>query len=569
VHSRQPPIRVSETIAGTVVEREDGRLVVDFGRVIAGWVRIETRGSAGHRLELRHGEKLTGDGRPNDGDPLGYYNGRFQLDVVTLSGDPDGETWEARFGWKGFRFVEITGWPGEGTIAARVAHTDVARTGEFRTSDPVMQKIHTLTVRTILNNLHSIPTDTPKYEKNGWTADGMVGTEMFLLNLDAHELLAKWVDDIADSRGPDGVPSVIAPNSGWTYDWSPAPPWHSAYVLIPWWLYRYGGDERVIREHLDGIVRYVTAEYSRSQDGIASTTLGDWVNPETSPAGGNPPEDLRVSATVYLHLMLETAAAMSRTLGRDDDAARVGELAGIVRDAFLARFFDAELGLVRGEGDAGFRQSHNILALAHGLIPAAARQEVADRIAADVVSRGIHLNTGVLSTKYLLPVLTEYGHADLALALARQTTFPSWGFWLERGATTLWEHWHEDARSYGHFFLGTIDDWFFSSVAGISAADVAYRRIRFRPRLIGLLESASAKIATPHGPASIEWSVKEGVCDLIVRVPIGSVGEVVLPVSAGTTVTESGSAVDALSSGPGEAVVEVASGEYRYRFNVG
>lgn len=550
VHRRQPPIRVVDTIEGVLLERTGDRLLVDFGRIVAGWVRITATGPAGHQLELRYGEKLSG-GRPNDDDPLHYYNGRFQRDVVTLRGIGDPETWESRFGWKGFRYVEVLGWLGDdpqrGDLVASVAHNDVERTGDFQTSDAGMQAVHDLTVRTILNNLHSIPTDTPKYEKNGWTADGMVSTEMFLRNLDTHELLAKWVDDIADSRDALGVPSVIAPNGGWTYDWTPAPPWHSAYVLIPWWLYRYGGDSRIIRDHIDGIIEYLDVEFGRSPDGIASTTLGDWVSPETSPAGGNPPEDLRVSATIYLHVMLETAAAMAHVLGREDDAEALDSRARTVREAFLERFFDPATATVRGDSDAGYRQSHNTLALALGLIPQHNRQAVADGLANDVRRRDVHLNTGVLATKYLLPVLTDYGHADLALQLARQTTFPSWGHWVGRGATTLWEHWHESARSHGHYFLGTVDDWFYSSVAGLVLDDIGSGRLVIHPRVIGAVESASARVRTRFGPASVAWQVRDGRGKLVADVPIGVRAVVVLP---------------------GESPIEVGDGHHEFRFPV-
>lgn len=547
VHRRQQPIEVIESLSGTLVSRHDGRLILDFGRVVAGWVRVEVNGDSGQRIDLRYGEKLT-NGRPNDDDEFDYYSGRFQHDVLILAGH-DVEVWETRFGWKGFRFVEVTGWPVEelapGAIIARVVHNAVDRTGHFEASDEGMTAVHALTVQTILNNLHSIPTDTPKYEKNGWTADGMVGTEMFLLNLDTHELLAKWVDDISDSRDERGIPAVIAPRGGWTYDWNPAPPWHAAYVMIPWWLYRYGGDTRVLTDHFDGIVQYLSAEFSRAAAGIATTTLGDWVSPETPPAGGNPPEDLRVSGTAYLYAMLTTAVEIGRVLDRD--TTRLASMAEVVRRAFLATFFDADAGVVRGDDDRGYRQSHNVLALAHGLIDPSERQRVADSIAHDVVARGNHLNTGVLATKYLLPVLTEFGYADVAVALARQTTFPSWGYWVELGATSLWEHWHEDARSQGHYFLGTIDDWFYGYVAGIRTTDVAFRRVLVKPAVMGVLDAAAAEVESPFGRVAVSWRVtgRTGILDL--TVPVGVTADVELP---------------------GEAITEVGHGEHRFTFEV-
>lgn len=497
-------------------------------------VAVRAVGNAGTQITLRYGERLGIDG-PNDDDPRGHYNGRLQRDEIILAGAASLLEWESRFTWKGFRYVEVTGWPGdgpaEGDLVACVVHTDLAVTGSFSCADATIDGIHRLVVPTVLNNVHSIPTDTPKFEKNGWTLDGMLATQMALHNLEAIELLTKWVDDISDARDTDGAPLVLAPHGGWDWDWSPAPPWHAAYVLVPWWLFQHTGDDRVLRDHVDGIVAYVELEYSRSPDGIAQTTLGDWVSPDSSPEGGNPPEDYRISATAFLHEMLVTAAAICDVLGRTEgDGLRAK--AAVVRRAFLATFYDERLRLVRGIGDEGYRQSHNTLALAFDLLPESARHRVAEGLVADILARDAHLNTGVLSTKHLLPVLTRFGHGEVALALARQRTYPSWGHWLELGATTLWEHWHEDSRSLDHLFLGTVDEWFYATVAGIARDDIAWRRIRFEPRVIGALERADAVVSTPLGRAAISWETHDTDATVRVEVPYRARGVVVLPAGA-------------------------------------
>jgi len=167
-------------------------------------------------------------------------------------------------------------------------HSDVAETSSFDSANDLLNWIHRAAVDTVLNNLQGIPTDTPMYEKNGWTGDAMVGADMMLRNLDAGTLLAKWVDDISDARNAEGAPLLIAPNPGWGD--VRAPPWHAAYILVPWSLYLHDGDVRVLADHEAGMAAYVDLEYARSPGGIATTELGDWVSPETDPDGENAPD---------------------------------------------------------------------------------------------------------------------------------------------------------------------------------------------------------------------------------------------------------------------------------------
>lgn len=526
IPQRQPPIIEGELLEPTRVSQlDEGRWVVSFPRVIAGWVEVDAAADPGAEIELRFGESLRADGTPNSDDEKGYFDGRFQTDRVTLADRP--LRWHPRFTWHGFQHVEVRArrLP---ALRARVVHTEAPRTGRFETSSPMLNTLHELTVRTILNNLHGIPTDTPKYEKNGWTGDGMVGARMMLLNLDTHELLAKWVADIAVSRHGEGAPEVIAPHGGWSMDWTPAPTWHSALLLVPWDIYALRGDARVLADVWPDARDYLRFELARGVDGLFDTTLGDWVSPETDPGGGNAPEDTRVAATAFVIAMCDTAAAIARVLGHDP-----GEwerAAAASRAAFVAEFWDAETAELRGRGDAGYRQAHTALALAFDILPAADRQRAADRLAADVVARGHHLSTGALATKHLLPQLTRFGHADVAVAVALQATFPSWGFWVERGATSLWEHWKEESRSRGHYFLGTIEDWFYADVAGLQAVSPGWRDARIAPRVIGTaLSSASAAVRTPYGELCVRWRVEGGEVTLSCEVPIGIRAEIELP----------------------------------------
>ncbi|URL58804.1 family 78 glycoside hydrolase catalytic domain [Luteibacter flocculans] len=530
VAQTEQPVRVIDTLAATeVTEPVPGTYVFAFPRVIAGWATFDVSGPSGTTVVARYGEKLLADGTVDARDEHHYFKNGFQTDRMILAGERI--RWHPRFSYKGFRYVQVDGWPGGkprlDAVTAQVVHTDIAITGQFDSDQPLLNWIHHATVDTILNNLHSIPTDTPMYEKNGWTGDGMLGTEMFLRNLDADRLLAKWLRDIADTRGTDGAPLLIAPNPGWGH--VRAPTWHAAYVFIPWWLWLYEGDRRPMEEHIEGIARYVAMEDARSPAGIADTELGDWVSPETDPAGENAPEDKRVAATAYLYGMQRRTADMLRVLGDDARATTFDARAEVVKKAFNARFLDRSQARYRGEGDRGYRQAHNLLALSFGLVPDDLITRVAAGVAADARGRGDHLDTGALATKVLLPFLTATGHADEAWAIATQTTFPSWGFWRANGATSLWEHWKLASRSRGHYFLGTIDDWLYADVAGLRPLAPGWQRFEVRPKLTAFLGRASASVVTPYGEASVAWRKVAGRIEADVVVPVGAEAVVGLP----------------------------------------
>ncbi|GAB4084692.1 glycoside hydrolase family 78 protein [Myceligenerans cantabricum] len=566
VNQRQQPVRVTESLPATeITEPAEHTYVVKFPRVLAGWVELTAAGSAGTEIEAVYGEKLHADGTVSQAGNAGFGSG-FQTDRFLLAGTGAPETWEPRFSYKGFQYVQISGWPGEGppppeAFTAKAVHTDAAETGSFDSSSRIMNATHRAVVDTLANNIHSVPTDTPMFEKNGWTGDAVLGADMFLLNLDTHELFAKWIRDVHESRDENGAPLVIAPSSADWGQWGPAQPWHSAYVLIPDRLYRYGGDRQVVRQYYDGMKRYVDLEFDRSDDGLVTDNrLGDWVSPDASPGGGNAPEDSRVSGTAFLHTMLTTMSRTADLLDKPGDATRFTARAEIVRKAFNDAYLDREQGFYRGQTDeSGYRQTHNVLALAFGLAPdARTAQRVADSIAADVTERGTTLNTGVLGTKFLLPVLTEHGYPDLAYDLAVQTEYPSWGYMVENGATSMWEHWSPEARSLGHYFLGTVDDWFYQYVAGIRpSAEHGFRRTTVAPVLAEELDHASATAPTPFGPVRSAWERSGTQVRMDVSVPVGMRATVRLPTAVQQRATESGSA---LETAAGVESVEVANG---------
>jgi len=534
---RIAPIRLRRTLAPVEVTAMQDGYVVDFGQVVSGRVRIRIDEPGLHQITLAHGEKLTESGLPNVSDGEVYFSDGFQTDRCVLDGPGQ---WAPSFTYHGFRYVHVAGWPTSQpldaeAIHAEVLHSDIPRTGAFRSSDALLNALHEAAATTVEINLHGIPTDTPTYEKNGWTGDGMLAAELMLANFDAEIFLEKWLDDIVDTCDADGRPQVIAPSPGWGDQYKPSPTWHSDLVLTPWWLYMYRGNRQVLERHYEAMRRYVLRELADTDAGIAESVLNDWCSPETGPWGGDAPDDHRVSGTAYLFQMLTVMARIARVLSLIDDAVGFESAADSVRRAFNNAFFDGVV--YRGEGDEGYRQTHNILALAFGLVPDAARQGVVNGLVADIRARGDHLNTGVLGTKYLLPTLTRHGHADLALRVATQTTFPSWGLWIERGSTTLWEHWKEESRSRAHYMFGTYDDWFFQHVLGVSPVEPGYRRLRIAPVSLTALSAAEGTVPTPYGPVEVDWRTDGSVRRLRTRVPTGCVAEIVLSHGASITST--------------------------------
>ncbi|KAJ7595078.1 bacterial alpha-L-rhamnosidase-domain-containing protein [Mycena floridula] len=568
VNHRAPPTKITAQLTPIAVTQPvAGIYVLQFERTVAGWARISVAGPAKTLITIHYGEKLADDGTVAYQDFAHYYANNFQTDRFWLAGTGKDETFEAKFSYKGYEYVQLEGWPAgsapsASNVVGMVVHDDLALRADFQSSSDLLNKMHRASVNTMLNNAHSYPQDCPTYEKNGWSGDAMVSAEMFLTNLDAHDFLAKYVRDLDESRPNNGPPGVIAPDSGWGQN-NQAVPWHSAFILIPWFIYEYRGDSRVLKEHYAGMKNYVEFELGRSPNNIASTGLGDWDTPETSPLGGNPPEDSRIPATAFLYTILDTMSKVAAVVGQPADAATFTSQAAAVKNAFNGQFLNPS-GYYSGVGDSGFRQTHNLLAIAFGLTPNnSVISTAAKAIANDaMVTKGGHLNTGALGTKHLLPVLSEHGFIDVAVALGTQTTFPSWGFWFENGANSMWEHWLVAARSHDHHFLGTFEDWLYKHVAGIKLTSPAFKTVTIAPLATAFLQSASAWTMTPFGNLSVDWHNNEGNLVVNVKVPVSVTATLILP--AGNSVVTSLGQTEGVISGANSSSIVIGSGSYSF-----
>ncbi|GGP52469.1 family 78 glycoside hydrolase catalytic domain [Saccharothrix coeruleofusca] len=523
------PIRVVETVTPVAVtEPRPGVFVADMGRTMAGWTRLEVTAPEGTVVGLLHGEKLNPDGTVHMRNE--HVSGsRVQYDEYICAGGQ--ETWEPRFSYKGFRYVQVTGLSSAPGLAGRVVHSDVREASRFSCSVAMFEQLDRAMRRTVVNNLHGIPTDTPTYEKNGWTGDAQVGVPSMTHEFDLARFFTKWLGDLADSVDAAGQVPVIVPSGGWGYrELAPAPEWTTVYPYLVREMHRVYGDTRVVRQHWSSLVRYLDWELGRLRDGLAVTALGDYLAPGT---GGNPPEDTRLTATAYLYRALLHTAELGELIGQPEVAARYREAAGGLRDALNATFLDPA-GYYRTAKDPGYRQTSNAVPLAFGMVPAGSVAAVADRLAAEVRAAGDHLDTGCLGTSVLLPVLTEHGHADVAHALATQRTYPSWGYWLDSGADTMWEMWDAETRSRNHYFKGTVVQWLYENVAGLRPGEDGFRTFVVRPDARVGVSWVRYRLSTVRGEIEVGWSAVDGGLRMTVDVPVGSTAEVHVPGTAAT-----------------------------------
>ena len=527
--------------------------VYDFATTTAGWARVALRGPAGSTVTITYGEKLRANGTVD--------NAGLQSYSYTLRGGGL-ETYEPSYSYDGFRYVQIDT-PAEVTVESvqgQRVHTAVPRTGDFTSSSRLLNRYQDAQADTILNNLHSIPTDTPMYEKRGWTADAHLYADSAIANFGMENFYENWMRTHRDDQNPDGTIGVYVPTSPGIRGLID-PVWSASYVLIDWDLYWYYGDTRVLADNYAGMKLWL----EHFEDTIAPTgyiymgfSFGDWV----APGFELPPEGTRLVGTAYIYKTATTLAKIARALGRESEAEHFDTLAATIAAAFNTTFLDKLAEAYYDNKSAGYRQTSNLVPLSLGIVPDADRQAVLANLVADIEARGRHLNTGALGTKILLPLLTDTGNAELAYEVATNPTYPGWGYWFQAlGVTTMWEEWHAGSRSHDHAFLGTVDDWLYQRVAGIEPAAPGYTKIKIQPYPVGDLTHAAAHVESPLGRVSSQWARKHDRFKLRVDVPVGATAEILVPASDGDAVKAPPDAPFGGMRG-GYAAFETGSGTY-------
>ncbi len=580
-----PPIRVTRTLKPVkLTEPKPGVHIFDLGQNFAGWARLRVRGPAGTRVRLRYGELLYPDGTLNGmtaacGQIKGggrdyHYDGKgapktaWQMDDYILNGHGE-EIYTPRFTFHGFRYVEVTGYPGKPTLASLEGlrlNSDVAPAGSFACSSERLNRIQQMVLWTELSNLFSVQSDCPHREKFGYGGDIVAAGEMAMFNFDMGRFYAKAVPDLADAARPNGGFTETAPFVGISDEGlgerSGPVGWGTAHPFLLWGLYQHYGDKQLLEESYGAAKRWLELLQSRAQDGILDNGISDHESLVPKPRA--------LTGTGFYYLNAKLLANLARVLGKEAEAAEAEALAETIKAAFNRRFLQPGT----GRYDTA-TQACQAFALYLGLVPPEEKDRALAVLVRDIeeTHRG-HLSTGIFGTKFMLHALANLGRADVAFRVVNQPTFPGWGHMLENGATTLWEHWEfsDNTYSHNHPMFGSVSEWFYKVLAGINAAPDAagFDRIIIRPQPVGDLSWVAASYDSVRGKVVSEWRREGAQFKLHVRVPVGVVATVFLPAREGAEITEGGKPV-ARSAGVrllgrenGSAVIDLVSGEYDF-----
>ena len=527
------PIRNVESVpAQTVKKMDDSTYLFDFGRNIAGVTKIKVSGDEGTVVKIKHGERLYDNGYIDMSNIDVYYKGDrdtdpFQTDILILDGKKECE-FMAKFNYKGFRYAEVTSSNpvklDTSSIIAYFMHSDVPPIGEIKTSNPIIDRLWWATNNAYLSNLMGLPTDCPQREKNGWTGDGHFAIETALYNFDAITVYEKWLADHRDEQQPNGVLPDIIPTGGWGYGTENGLDWTSTIAIIPWEIYMFYGDSKLLSDCYENIKNYVNYVDRISPDHLTTWGRGDWVPVKTR-------SNKELTSSVYFYVDAKILAQAAKLFNRQDDYEHYSSLAEKIKEAINNKFLNKASGIY-----ADGSQTELSVPLQWGVVPDDMKQKVADNLAKKVSDAGFHLDVGVLGAKALLNALTKNGHAETAYKVAVQDKYPSWGWWIVNGATTLLENWDLDAKrdiSDNHMMFGEIGGWFFKGLGGIypDPEQPGFKNIILMPNFVKGLNRFEAKHVSPYGTIVSQWEVNKKQVKYNIEIPANSTATLYLPVN--------------------------------------
>ncbi|MHA7287662.1 family 78 glycoside hydrolase catalytic domain [Arthrobacter sp. MDT3-44] len=538
-----PVVRASVVRPVEIFTSPTGRTLVDFGQNLVGWLRFRIQGEEGHTITVRHAEVL------EDGE-LGMRPLRSAeaTDTFVLSGGED--FFEPTRTFHGFRYAEITGWPGtltEESLEAIVVHSELERIGTFECSNELVNQLHRNIVWGLRGNFLDLPTDCPQRdERLGWTGDLAVFAPTAAFLYDVKGFLQDWLLDLAaEQKAADGLVPITVPDA---LKYCPQPPdfpapessalWSEASVWVPWALWEAYGDVSVLRNQYESMT-----SHTRRVEGLLSPTglwdsgfqFGDWLDPDADPdKPWDAKADTGVVATVCMFRTATITARTARLLDHQDDAEYFEQLAGRVQASFLEHYVATD-GTIRSDCTTVYA-----LAIAFGILPSAEHRDFAgERLAELVRKNGYRVSTGFAGTPFITGALADTGHSEDAYRLLLEQGCPSWLYPVTMGATTVWERWDSmlpdgtinsgEMTSFNHYALGAVADWLHKGIGGISPLAPGYSRVRVAPVPGDGIDWATTSLKTPHGTIRVEWRLDDGALSLEATVPEGVEADVELP----------------------------------------
>jgi alpha-L-rhamnosidase len=566
-----PPIRVTEEIKPAGITRAaQGRQIIDFGQNLTGWVRISVDGPAGVTVRVRHAEVLASDGS------LYTENLRTarQTDEFITSGGP--VVLEPGFTLHGFRYAEVTGYPGDlapADVTARVVHSDIPATGSFSCSETWLDRLFRNIDWGQRGNFISVPTDCPQRdERLGWLGDAQIFARTACYNRDVAAFFGKWLDDVADAQLPSGAFTDIAPRLNVSRTGAPA--WGDAGVIIPWTHWKMYGDQGILQRHFGAMTAWMDFIERANPDYLRARELGNSYNDWLAPGDDDTPHELL--ATAYWAYDAALMAEIADATGRPDDAAGYRALHSKIRSAFADAFVASDGQIASGT------QTAYVAGLHMQLIPDVLRTAAADLLVAAIQAADWHLTTGFVGVGYLLPVLSSTGHTAVAHRLLAQQSPPSWRYMVDRGATTIWERWDGWTEERGfqspwmnslnHYSLGSIGEWLYRFVLGIDQepGSAGFERLLLRPHPGGELCWARGSYQSVRGPIRSGWERAGDWFTYQVEVPPGIAASVRIPSAQAAGVRDAaGNPPASVGSFPGErgvqeATFDVGSGNHEF-----
>lgn len=560
-HPGPPVTALHEIPVESVTEPKPGVYIFKLNQYIAGVCRLKVKGQPGQKIVLRHIERLNPDGTAY---VTNLRSARATDTYICRGGGT--EVWTPRFTFHGFQYVEVTGLtskPSPDTITGLALSSATPDVGTFESGDAMLNRLSSNVYYTQLANFIDVPTDCPQRdERLGWTGDAQAYIRTATLNADVQSFFTKWLVDLDDSQRADGQFPMVAPLIVAEGDGGPA--WADAGVICPWTVYQVYGDKRQLAAHYPNMVRYVEFCRARSKPDLSPPDqfhcFGDWVN-----IGDDTPTP--VIYTAYFALSTKIVAQAAEALGKTDDAAKYTALYEKVRQVFQAKF-------VKPDGTVGSgSQTSYVLALGFDLLPSDLVKPASDKLVANIEAHNWHLTTGFVGTKDLMLTLSKIGLDDVALRLVHNETFPSWGFTIKNGATSIWERWDgwtpekgfqdPGMNSFAHYAFGAVYQWMAEHLGGIKLGKTAYKHIVLEPLLDPKSGHATVTYRSIRGLIKSAWAIQGKRVNYEFTVPPNTTATIRVAAASGDTVRLDGKA------SPGKLIdgkheLRVGSGTYRF-----